>query len=107
MYRVKHDNWAPKAPVDVRTVRIILKYNYNQQIQNSKNKSISPPSILKPPAKVSRMSDALLPETARASVVLTARTPAAEDDIVPKPSRAPVAYMYKRRMWTIRLLSAQ
>lgn len=53
------------------------------------------------------MSDALLPETARASVVLTARTPAAEDDIVPKPSRAPVAYMYKRRMWTIRLLSAQ
>jgi len=47
-----------------------------------------------PSLKVSRMSDALLPETARASVVLTARTPAAEDDIVPKPSRAPVAYMY-------------
>ena len=46
-----------------------------------------------PSIKVPRMSEALLLETARASVVLTTRTPA-EDDIVPKPFRAPKAHMY-------------
>jgi hypothetical protein len=47
-----------------------------------------------PRIKVPRMSEALLPETTRASVVQTTRMPAVEDDIVPKPWRAPVAHMY-------------
>lgn len=44
--------------------------------------------------KVTRMTEALLPESARASVVQTTRTSAVEDDIVPKQWRAPVAHMY-------------
>ncbi|KAH7317393.1 hypothetical protein BKA65DRAFT_411205, partial [Rhexocercosporidium sp. MPI-PUGE-AT-0058] len=44
--------------------------------------------------KVARMSEALLPETARASVVQTTRTPATEDNIMRKPWRAPEAHIY-------------
>ena len=49
---------------------------------------------LKPSIKVPRMSEALLLETARALVVLTTRTPAVEDDIVPKPYKALEAHIY-------------
>jgi hypothetical protein len=44
--------------------------------------------------KVARMSKAPLPEIPKASVVQMSGTPAAEDDIVPEPWRAPVARMY-------------
>jgi hypothetical protein len=47
-----------------------------------------------PSIKMARMSEALLPESARALVVQTTRTPAVEDDIVRKPWRAPEAHMY-------------
>lgn len=47
-----------------------------------------------PGMKGPRTSEALLAETARASVVLTTETLATEDDIVPKPYRAPEAHMY-------------
>jgi hypothetical protein len=50
--------------------------------------------VPEPSIKVARMSEALLLETARASMVQTTRTPVTEDDIVPKPWRALEAHMY-------------
>jgi hypothetical protein len=58
-----------------------------------KRKSAAPEAETpEPNAKVARMSKA--PAPARASVVQMSGTPVAEDEIVPEPWRAPVAWMY-------------
>jgi hypothetical protein len=67
--------------------------------RSRKRRSATPEADTATPVKmtsirVTRMTEALLPESARASMVQMTATRTAEDDVVPGPRRAPVARMY-------------